>query len=256
MKSLVNKILSNEILTIIRNSLNFKPVQINKYYSDQNLSISDAFLFRTDEDFFTLIRFSDIPSIYFEIEDSEIEIIFYDFKNNFLKKINLSDLKKINQLVINKEFLDGNQTFGHFYIFHKILDNQKKKIHISNRCYLGFSKKNSNPSFVHGNSFVKGRNFSNGRIISNFVKTSLIKNFRYCIQENFLDLDKVELFINNPTTKKIKISFNKKNYLLMPDNDLKIDISKIEKIEIYSNCALLRPTVFTYKDNYFDVHHA
>ena len=74
MKSLVNKILSNEILTIIRNSLNFKPVQINKYYSDQNLSISDAFLFRTDEDFFTLIRFSDIPSIYFEIEDSEIEI--------------------------------------------------------------------------------------------------------------------------------------------------------------------------------------
>ena len=33
----------------------------------------------------------------------------------------------------------------------------------------------------------------------------------------------------------------------MPDNDLKIDISKIEKIEIYSNCALLRPTIFTYK---------
>lgn len=256
MKLLVKKILSTEIFTTLRNSLNIKPIQINKYYSSQNLSISDAFLFRTDNNFSTLIRFSDIPSIYYGVKNSEIEILFYDNKNNFLKKIDLKKVNKINEITIDKKFLNNAEIFGHFYIFHKIPNNQKKNIHISNRCYLGFSKNGSNPSFVHGNSFVKGKNFTNGNVISNFVKTSFFKNFKYCLQENFLDFDKIELFINNPTSKKINFNLMGYGYELFPDNDIKIKISKTEKIEINSNCALLRPIVFTYKDKYYDVHHA
>ena len=50
MKSLINRILSNDKITTLRNSLKLKPVKINKY-SSLNISISDAFLFRTDQDF-------------------------------------------------------------------------------------------------------------------------------------------------------------------------------------------------------------
>ena len=57
MKLLIKKILSNEVITTLRNSLNIKPIQINKYYTNQKLSISDAFLFRTDNNFSTFLRF-------------------------------------------------------------------------------------------------------------------------------------------------------------------------------------------------------
>ena len=121
---------------------------------------------------------------------------------------------------------------------------------------MGFSKNSQNPSFVHGNSFVKGKNFSEGNIVSNFVKTSFLKNIDYSIQENFLDCEKIELFIVNPTGKKIFITINKKNYILEPDNDIMVTLSSIEKINIKSNCALLRPIVFTYNKDFMDVHHA
>ena len=256
MKSSINKIISSELITTIRNSLNIKSIKINKYYSNQSLSITDAFLFRTDANFKTIFRFSDIPKIYHHINDSTVEIIFYNYKNELIKKIDIDNIKKVNELIIDKKFLDNVETYGHFYFFHKIKNIKSKKILLSNRCYLGFSKNGKNQSFVHGNSFVKGKNFENGDIVSNFVKKSFFQNHKYYIQENFSDIDKVELFINNPTNKKIKFIINNINHILMPDNDTKIELSNIEKIEIHSNCTLLRPIIFTFKDEYYDVHHA
>tara|TARA_B100000575_G_C23114454_1_gene644098 strand:- start:646 stop:1416 length:771 start_codon:yes stop_codon:yes gene_type:complete len=256
MKLLIKKILSNEVITTLRNSLNIKPIQINKYYTNQKLSISDAFLFRTDNNFSTSLRFSDLPKIFYKIENSSVEIIFCDYQNNFLKKINLNNLNKVNELIIDKKFLNNIETFGHFYLFHKIHATKNDTFHLSNRCYLGFSRHGTNPSFVHGNSFVKGRNYSNGNIISNFVKTSYIRNYEYSIQESFLEFDKVELFINNPTNKLITLEVNECKYILKPDNDIRISLSKLEKINIKSNCALLRPIVFTFKGSFYDVHHA
>ncbi len=256
MKLLINKLISSELLTTIRNTFKVKSVNINKYYSNQNLSISDAFLFRTNENFKTIFRYSDIPKIYHQIQKSEIELIFYNYKNQLIKKIILKDIKKINEIIIDKSFLDNKETFGHFYLFHKIDNLKNEKILLSNRCYLGFSKNNQNPSFVHGNSFVKGKNFSDDNIISNFVKTSFLKNFDYSIQENFSDYEKIELFIINPTQKKVFVTINKKNYILKPDNDIMVNLKSIEKINIKSNCALLRPVVFTYINDFMDVHHS
>ena len=34
-----------------------------------------------------------------------------------------------------------------------------------------------------------------------------------------------------------------------------VKMAKTEKVEIISNCAQLRPLVFTFKENYYDVHH-
>ena len=75
MKSLINRILSNDKITTLRNSLKLKPVKINKY-SSLNISISDAFLFRTDQDFLTYFRFSDILNIFYNVKNSKVELIF------------------------------------------------------------------------------------------------------------------------------------------------------------------------------------
>ena len=84
MKSLVNKIFSSDKIVTLRNSFKVKPIQMNRY-SSPNTSISDAFLFRTDQDYSTYFRFSDILNIFYNIKNSKVELIFYDNHNNFIK---------------------------------------------------------------------------------------------------------------------------------------------------------------------------
>ena len=57
MRSLIKKILSNKFALLLRNTLKIKPVRISKYYSDKNVSMSDAFLFRTDNNFSSILRY-------------------------------------------------------------------------------------------------------------------------------------------------------------------------------------------------------
>jgi hypothetical protein len=255
MRSLIRKLYSNKFSIFLRNSLNIKPVSISKYYLDKNISISDAFLFRTDNNFKTIFRFSDIANIFYDYNNSKIEIIFYDFNNVKLKEICLDNLSKLNEIVIDKEYLQGIETYGHFYIFHKIDNLNSKKIILSNRCYLGFSKNNIAYSFVHGNLFAKSKDLETGEINTDFINTSLFLNFKYFIQENFSNIDKIELFICNPTSKLIKFSINKKKYKLNNSCDIKIILTQVNKIEIRSNCGQLRPLIFTYNNNFYDVHH-
>ena len=47
-----------------------------------------------------------------------------------------------------------------------------------------------------------------------------------------------------------------KDYKLDKHCSLLINVSEKEIINIKSNCLFLRPTVFSYKDNYLDVHHS
>jgi len=52
------------------------------------------------------------------------------------------------------------------------------------------------------------------------------------------------------------LTVDKKNYFLKPNNDIVITLSNVEKINIKSNCALLRSIVFTYNKGFMDVHHS
>ena len=61
---------------------------------------------------------------------------------------------KFNELVIDKNFVNGIEDYGYFNIFHHKLNNQDNFI-IANRCYLGFSKDNEFFSYVHGNLLSK-----------------------------------------------------------------------------------------------------
>ena len=127
---------------------------------------------------------------------------------------------------------------------------------ISNRCYLGYSKNNNLYSFVHGNTLGKFTSiFYNKNIFTDIVKTSLFQNYTYTIQKYFEEFDKNELFFINPTSKTIKFSIDNKNYELKTNNALLLEI-KSNFISIKSNCLFLRPTVFSYKGQYLDVHHS
>lgn len=256
MKSLIKNILKSNFFILLRNTLKIKPVRISKYYLNKNISMSDSFLFRTDNFFKTIFRFSDIPRIFYDYQNTYIELFFYDYKNVLIKKIEIKNLKKLNELIIDKSFLDGKETYGHFYAFHNLNKEKIGNISISNRCYLGFSRKNNNYSFVHGNLFVKARDLVSGNISSDFARTSLIANSRYNVQQNFSNFDKVELFFSNPTSKKIIFYLNKKKYFLENNSDLRIDLKNLDKVDILSNCLSLRPIIFTYKNNFYDVHHA
>ena len=87
------------------------------------------------------------------------------------------------------------------------------------------------------------------------VKTSLFKNHTYTIQKYFEGFDKNELFFVNPTSKNIKFTINSKNYELKPNCSLLVE-TKTPIISFKSNCLFFRPTIFSYKGKYLDVHHS
>jgi hypothetical protein len=255
MKLLLSKIYKNKFVILLRNTLNFFPVRINKYYLNKNISVSDAFLFRTDNGFKTIFRFSDLPKFLYGYKNTSIDLSFYDHKGNLLKEINVKKINIHNEIIIDKFFFSGLETFGHFYLFHNISDFDDKKIILSNRCYLGYSKNDNSYSYVHGNSYVKSKDFNSGDVNTDFSNTSLLMNSRYIPQENFIDHDKVELFFANPTSKTIKLKVNNEEKKLSKNCDIKFELTKTEKIEILSNCKNIRPIVFTHKDGFYDVHH-
>ena len=67
----------------------------------------------------------------------------------------------------------------------------------------------------------------------------------------------------NKLKEEWKLIYNKNNsqfpslnIINNTNNFLDVKISKTQKISIQSNCLFLRPTIFSYKDQYLDVHHA
>ena len=142
-----------------------------------------------------------------------------------------------------------------FYIFHRCDSHYDDDLVISNRCYVGFSIEDSLSSFTHGNSHVRYQSLDGKHDGSNMVKSSLFNNL-YRIQNSFVEFTKSELFFVNPTSKKIKFSIGNNRYSLEKNCSILIDVSGKEDISILSRCLFLRPLVFNYKDDFFDVYHA
>ena len=257
MKSLIKK-LANTNSGILRNSLNFRPVDLKPFKKDYPISISDAFLWRTDNGYKTKFKYSDILDLFYKIKDSWVELHFYSKKNELIKIEKVNDLNLSNELEITAKYLNNLEDYGTFYIFHlsKKTDDLSNQEIISNRCYLGYSQNNNLYSFVHGNTLGKFTNiFSQKNILTDIVKTSLFKNHTYTIQKYFDDYDKNELFFTNPTSKNIKFKIENKKFELKPNYSLLVEI-KNSIISIKSNCVFFRPTIFSYKGKYLDVHHS
>ena len=139
MKSLIKKIINLDLSIQIRNTLNIIPKGIKKKVSNQS-STSDAFIWRTDNNFRTTIKFIDILKNYFHQKETYVDIYFYDRNNIFLKKIEISNTTRLNEIHIDKDFFNGKEDIGVFYIFHRLKIKNKINSILSNRCYVGYSQ--------------------------------------------------------------------------------------------------------------------
>ena len=83
MKLLIKKLLNSKFSFYLRNTLGVKPLYYDLKDLD-NCSVSDAFIWRTDNDFKTIFRFTDILKQFYKIDDSCAELHFYDKNNNFI----------------------------------------------------------------------------------------------------------------------------------------------------------------------------
>ena len=256
MKSLIKKIAHSDIGLSFRNTFNVKPMPIN-INNSKSVSVSDSFIWRTDSNFRTKFKYTDILNLFYKTKNTWVEFHFYTKENRLIKIEKYKNLDISNEIEINSKFLGDIEDYGTFYIYHYSEKEIEGENIISNRCYLGYSQDQKLFSFVHGNVYAKSSEiYGNQKISSNILKTSLFKNKYYKIQKYFDNYDRSELIFANPTSKTIRFSINNCNYQIKPGCSRLVDISDIKIINIKSNCLLLRPTVFSYKESFLDVHHS
>ena len=106
MKLLIKKIFNNNLTSNLRNLTNIRPVHMN-IENISAASVSDAFLWRTDNGFKTKFKFSDILNNFFKIKDSWVEIEFYTKNNELIKIEKILGLNYSNELNITKDYLNN-----------------------------------------------------------------------------------------------------------------------------------------------------
>jgi hypothetical protein len=255
MQLLIKKILRNSKILKIKNFLGINPIHMSLSGINSSASVSDAFCWRTDCNFTTTFKFSDLLNLFYNIKNSHVEIFFYSKNNNLIKKLTLNNLKLSNKLNINRELLNGLQDYGVFYIFHRLSKKTENNFILSNRCYLGYSQNGNLSSFVHGNTLAKYKNFTGNKVSADIVKTTFLTCNNYRVQNCFENFDKSEIFLSNPTSKKIIFYLKEKKYRLEKGCSIIIDITNEKEINIKSNCLFFRPLIFNYKGKYMDVYH-
>jgi len=85
-RSLVDKLKNNRVVKFLRNKFSINPIFIDTSKINSSGIISDSFIWRTDSGFETVFKFSDMPKIFLQKNDTKAEMLFYDSENNFLKK--------------------------------------------------------------------------------------------------------------------------------------------------------------------------
>jgi hypothetical protein len=252
----LKKLFNTKSFKYLRNTFQYRVIPIDFSNLSYSTSISDGFIWRTDNDFKTIFRYSDLLKFFYEKDDSGVEMKFYDQNYNLIKEMYVDKLDFNNELIIDKKFMNGKDGYGIFYIFHKYKGKLDNNIILSNRCYLGFSKSQNHASFVHGNSHLISKSFLGDLYDTNFVSKSRFSNSIYKIQNNFEEFDESELFFCNPNDSELIFYVNDKQYKLEGFNSKIVEIKNKKMVKIKSNCNFLRPIVFNYKNNFFDVYHS
>ena len=254
MKLLIKKFANLKLIIFLRNILNIRPKKIHPFDGSNPITISDCFVWRTDSGYTTKFKYSDILNLFYKINNSWIEFHIYSKNNELLKIEVIKDLNLSNEFEITPKYLNNLEDYGVFYIYHFTQENLENNNAVSNRCYLGFSKNNSLYSFVHGNAHAKFTNIKPSKKTSHLTnRTSIFKEANYKIQKYFQEFDRNELFFANYTSKTIKFTIENKDYILHSGCSKIVETFK-PTINIVSNCYI-RPTIFSYKKKFFDVHH-
>ena len=258
MKLFLKKIFNTSCIIKIRNLIGFRTIKFKIPRTEKSISISDSFIWRTDNNFQTILRFTDILKKFYEKSQlTETEIIFYNKDNIKLKSILIDNNEINNEIIIDKNFLNNTEDYGLFYIYHSYKNNlSPKKITLSNRCYVGYSKNGSNPSFVHGNYLARFRIFGEEKEYSNLVQKTFLHKKTYKIQKNFKDYDKTELCFANPTNSLVKFKIDGDKHSIGAGELNIINVQTDEIISISSKLLFFRPIIFNYKRNFIDIFHS
>jgi len=253
---LVKKIFKSKPGIFLRNNIGFKKVPMLLPSSNENsVSVSDTFIWRTDNNFYTVFKFTDILQLFYDCKETKIDLVFYDDCNNIIKRLNILTEAKNHELIIDEKFI-GYKGLGTFCIFHDT-SRFDSNIIISNRCYVGYSYKNNLPSFVHGNYLSKHKSIGKSSINNGIIQFTLFRNNSYMIQNNFSKFDKTELFFTNPNDIILKFIINEKQFKVKKGGLLKVTLLKKDLIKIAkSNSLFIRPTVFNYRNDFIDVYHS
>ena len=253
MKEFLRPIYNNSRVIKLRNFLGIKPV-IFKELSGSYAG-SDLFIWRTDGDFSTIFRASDIAYYYYK-KSSRLKLLFFDTNGELIEDVEVPFKGEVINFKIDRSLL-GREGFGSFLAFN-LIDEISHCPQITNRCYVGYSLDNDDPSFVHGNVISKyvsqGLKETPVRLNNKFFEHSI--NTQYLIQKDFSLLDRTELFFTNPLEKEITINANENSITLMPMETNKISVNECELVKVRSNFGFPRPVVFSYRESFFDVHHA
>ena len=240
----------------LRNKINLRPVKINLNDFSENYSISDNFIWRTDRNFKTIFKFSNLLKFFYNEDIRLVDIFFYNKDSKLIKEIIDINTNELNSLIIDSNFMNGIEDFGEFNIFHK--SKKENNFSIRNSCYTGFSYKNSQFTYVHGNIPVAKRKMvlGNKEIFNNeIIGSSAFKNKNYVIQNDFSCYIKSEIFLTNPLNCRMKFHINGIKYTLNQKCSEIITIKEPKLIKILSNSYLCRPIIFNYTKTSIDVMH-
>ncbi len=259
------RIFSNNFVRYIRNLINIKPTIAYKPNNSNN-SISDFFFWEETDKLHTKFFLTNLASqVLPDIKQIDyIKIYIYDYNGKLLRKLEHSlDYSETYILNFSSLNLKG---YGSFFVFHKFKNNYeliKKKSHLADRGYIGYSDDAVFWKYVHGNNYAAYLDENKNKIKS--IMTSTAKKNKYTPQVSFHDCNSFFLILNNPNDSSVSIELigysdnvRKNNkFTIKNKGTLKIsfDNIKFKYVEIKSHFVMLRPIVFkNYLDD-FDVFH-
>ena len=247
---MIKKLFKTEKIIKLRNFFSISPTFFNINYLEKNISISDGFFWRVDDNFSTIFKFTNLIKFYFN-KESNVEIFFFDNNHNYLNQIALNTKNYSEEYIITKKIVK-NINFGVFYIFHR--SNTKIDSILRNSCYVGYSYKNSLYSYVHGNTPSAKKNISDNfsKLNYDLLGSSIFKK-KYVVQKKFNN--KTEAMILNSTPIDQTILINEEKIFLKKGHSYIHQIKDKELLEINSKCYLLRPIVFEYDKDFLNVYH-
>lgn len=241
----------------IRNLVGFRVVGINLPMKVSNFSSSDLFLWRTDSEFRTVFRVSDIPKAYFGISNTRLLMVFYDRAGVEIKREEADVDSNVLEVVIDSARLGGVEDYGAFSAFHLFDGSGFSDVKITNRCYVGYQLPGSIPSYVHGNLHAQYVDLDDAKPeVRGDVMKVLGAPTRYKIQKDFSNFDRSEIVFSNPAKVRAWFRVNDAEISLDPLNSLVLDVGTCRTVDITSNLFLPRPLVFSYRGKFYDCHHA
>lgn len=256
MKNFLRKLWRTKLSIWVRNIVGIRPVYRRWYMLDQPYAASDQFFWRTDNEFKTHFRVSDIVGKYYG-EKSRLRIHIFDRQGREINQFEKPVQEAVEHITIDKNNAAPN-SYGTFNVFHIPDTGCETNFAITNRCYTGYSRLGSMPSFVHGNLLSKILLLGDGKnpkVVSGFLKHR--KKTEFSIQKDFEHFDRSELVFVNPLDSCIKINVGETGFKLDPGAVQLVNLDKFvtRPVKIQSDFFFPRPIVFSFKQQYFDVHH-